>query len=408
MSFLHADFKNKINKGENMASYNQNPNGPKRRYFTEDERERFQKKSQERFYEKERRAPKVKQQKAYKTAPQQMQKKQLQKQVKKRSAKKIIATVLAVVVIAVCLFGGYLLLIVNGIEKDKLNVSNLGATAQISSKVKNIALFGVDNDSDTTRSDTIIIMSLDYEHNKIKMTSILRDSYVKIDGYGYDKLNHAYAYGGPELAINTLNKNFDMDITDYATVRFDQMAEIVDAVGGVEINVKKYEVSHLNKVIKNTAKKVGATPVLIKKEGKQTLNGIQAVSYSRVRKVGNGDYERTERQRKVLAAVFAKVKKANPLQYPGIIKKLLPHVSTSLETGAILKAGTLILRNAETENARIPTDKDLEAEGAADGRYISGIWYMAYDLDKATDVLHKFIYQDIHPDPDSKKKDSSD
>ena len=116
------------------------------------------------------------------------------------------------------------------------------------SKITNIALFGLDarENEDVGRSDALMILTIDQRHGKLKITSILRDSEVNIDGYGSDKITHAYAYGGPELAIKTLNQNYNLDIEDYVTVNFIQMAEIVDAFGGVEINVTDDEMTEIN------------------------------------------------------------------------------------------------------------------------------------------------------------------
>lgn len=315
-----------------------------------------------------------------------------------RKKRKTLRTVLLVVLVVIVAFVGYFMSILGKMERTPLDKSSIAANPTIDKKVKNIALFGVDAKNGGGRSDAIIVLSIDKVHGKIKMTSILRDSYVYIEGYGNDKLTHAYVYGGPELAVRALNENFDLDITDFATVRFDQMASIVDAVKGVEINVKEEELEHLNKVIKDTAKELGEEPELLSSAGKQTLNGQQAVSYSRIRYVGNGDYARTERQREVLMALMNKALKSSPTSYPGMANKLLPHITTSLGTGEILSAGTIVLKSPKIETARIPSDSDLEEMGEAGGSYIDGVWYMTFDLELATKTLHDFIYNDIHPE----------
>lgn len=330
----------------------------------------------------------------------------LVKQMKKKKRgkfKKITLFTFLFIIIGVVAIGFYLTNLLNGMKREKINKNNLGAVPSISSKVKNIALFGVDSKNGGGRSDTILVMSLDYKNNKIKMTSIMRDSYVKIKGFGSDKITHAYKFGGPELAIRTLNENFKLDITDFVTVKFDQMARIVDAVNGVEITVKPEELAHLNTVIKDTAKEMNEKPQYLKKAGKQILNGQQAVSYSRIRKIGNYDYQRTERQREVLMALFKRTRESSVFSYPTMVKKLMPHLTTSLENGEILRAGTLFIKNAKMVNARIPSDKNLKEEDAAAGRYIDGTWYLAYDLKTATKTLHSFIYDDILPDPPKAK-----
>ncbi|MDZ7548740.1 LCP family protein, partial [Clostridium perfringens] len=135
------------------------------------------------------------------------------------------------------------------------------------------------------RSDSIMILTLDSVHNKLKLTSIMRDSYVNIPGRGLDKINHAYAFGGPELAVRTLNENFDLNIKEFMAVDFTSLPTIIDKLGGVTINIIPEEISHIP----------GITSA-----GNQVLNGKQALAYSRIRYASGGDYKRTERQRTVV------------------------------------------------------------------------------------------------------------
>ena len=130
-------------------------------------------------------------------------------------------------------------------------VVNEGVSEQLKG-YRNIVLFGVDaraNTYDNTRSDCIIIASINQDTKDVKLTSIYRDTYVYIDGYGYDKITHAYAYGGPELAINTINKNFDLNITEFVAVNFDAVVDIIDAVGGVNIPIESAELNYINDYI---------------------------------------------------------------------------------------------------------------------------------------------------------------
>ena len=155
--------------------------------------------------------------------------------------------------------------------------------------------------------DSIMIATLDKEHGKIKLTSLLRDLYVEIPGRGMDKLNHAYAYGGPELTIKTINHNFNMNIRDFATVDFDSFEKIIDILGGIEIDIQPNEVRH----------------VPGSKAGKQVLDGKQALAYSRIRKVGT-DYARTERQRTLMEGLIKKGMSAGITKYPGLLNAVLP------------------------------------------------------------------------------------
>ena len=248
-------------------------------------------------------------------------------------------------------------------------------------KITNFALFGIDTRADdydsASRSDTIIIASLDREHEKIKLTSIMRDTYVEIPGRGYDKINHAYAFGGPELAIKTINKNFDMNIKDYATVNFSAMAKIVDAIGGVEIEVKDYEISHIPGI--NSA-------------GLHNLSGQQAVAYSRIRYSGQGDYERTERQRTVLEEAITKVLRSRSLsQTLALVESLAPSVETSLKTTEMIGATTGVFSSqiSKIENTRLPLDE------YSNGGMWNGVYYLKpKTLVDNVKYLHEFIYEE--------------
>jgi len=215
----------------------------------------------------------------------------------------------------------------------------------------------------------------------------MRDSLVEIEDYGWYKLNGAYARGGVELAIKTINQNFDMNITDYVSLNFNQLAGIVDALGGVEVEITNAERKNANKYIKEMAKEAGIKPDLIEEAGTVTLYGYQAVAYARIRYVGNADFERTERQREVMEKLMNKALATNPVRYPSLIKSLIPMVETSLSNEEILKiAGNMLLRGKPTfEQGRFPLD----------GTYKSNSSYaMVYDLDAAAEKLHRFIYDD--------------
>ncbi|MBQ2840076.1 MAG: LCP family protein [Oscillospiraceae bacterium] len=267
--------------------------------------------------------------------------------------------------------------------------TKLDTHAGLSDEVINIAVFGVDSRTNDVsgRSDAIMIVSVDMKHDKIKAVSLMRDSLVEIENYGWYKLNGAYARGGVELAIKTINQNFKMNITDYVSLNFNQLAGIVDALGGVEVEITEAERKNANKYIKEMAYEVGEDPDLIKEAGTVTLYGYQAVAYARIRYVGNADFQRTERQREVMEKLMNKALDTNPIRYPALIKSLIPMVETSLSNEEILRiAGSVLLSGKPRfEQGRFPLD----------GTYKSNSSYaMVYDLDEAADKLHRFIYED--------------
>lgn len=327
------------------------------------------------------------------------------------SKKKRIVLICVIVVAALLLIGGgiavgYVVHLQNLLNHQELDPTDLGISDtwkdDQSTEITNIALFGVDRRGETerTRSDTIIILTVDKQHNKIKMTSLMRDTYVAIEGHGNTKLTHAYYYGGPQLAVKTINQNFNMAITEYATVNFQQMATIIDAVGGVEIDISEAERQNANQQIKEQAQNAGMQEDYIEQAGLQTLNGVQAVAYARIRYVGNADFERTSRQRIVLNELFNKALAMNMTQYPAFVKQLLPCVETSLSFNEIMDLATIMTRDVSTEELRLPQNNHLIGSGSI--KDSSGGSCLYVDLEKASACLHTFIYDDILPENPSK------
>lgn len=281
-------------------------------------------------------------------------------------------------------------------SKDNLN--NNKNSKKDKKDIINIALFGVDTGrekNEAAHSDSIIIATIDYKHNKIKLSSILRDTYVDVEGHGKTKINEAYAFGGPQLAIKTLNQNFKVNIKDYVTVNFFTLEKIVDTLGGIDIDIKKNEINEINNLIKEVAKLENKTPKLITKSGIQNINGIQAVAYSRMRSVGNGDFERSERQGNVLNELLKKVQNIKRTQYTSILLEILPYFDTSIKSSDILKLANSIIENdiSIIERERFPQD------GYCKGEFINGIWYLvAYPSIETTSIqIRDYIYNDIRP-----------
>lgn len=319
---------------------------------------------------------------------------------KKSKVKVIVLTVFFLLLVGIGLGATYVYSTLNKMDIKKIAQDDKSLGIDESNKdlfqdgILNIALFGVDSreHNNVGRSDSIIIATIDTKHDKIKLTSLMRDSYVEVDGHGKTKLTHAYAYGGPTLALKTINENFGLDIKDYVTVNFDHLAEIIDDLGGVPINIKPYEVKEVNTYAKSVADLAGTEykPVT---EGEQILNGAQAVGYSRIRYVGNGDYERTERQRNVLDAIIKKLSELKPSEYPETVKKLLPYVETNLTPSKIISIGTSVASTGipPVENIRFPLD------GYCKGEMIDGVWYLTFNEAKTKEQIQNYIYKDVNP-----------
>lgn len=256
--------------------------------------------------------------------------------------------------------------------------------------IVNIALFGLDarNPDLASRSDSIMVVSIDRTHQKVKITSLMRDMYVPIPGKNDNRINAAYAFGGPSLAVKTINSNFGLDIRDFVTVNFYGLEELIDKVGGVDIDVSEAEAKVLNKYLGELNRLNGDTVSKVSGSGRMRLDGRQAVAYSRIRYVGHGDYERTERQREVLDQLFKKIKAQGPIKVAGIVDSMLPYVETSLSNGEILGFAKEIVgfNTNGLEQYRLPVD------GLFKPQSIRGMSVLVPDMEANKKKLHEFIY----------------
>lgn len=257
---------------------------------------------------------------------------------KKGGNKKIAIAVVIIIVIILGIIAGFIYNKVSKVNFVKIDEGNLAIENKTG--YRNIALLGVDtrdmNSLDGSRSDAIIIVSINEQTKNVNLISVYRDSYVDVQGHGLTKVTHAYAYGGPELALNTLNRNLDLDISEFVTVNFEIVADVVDLVGGIDIDIDKSELSQMNKYIEDTSKNVGRKANKITSVGKQHLDGIQAVTYARIRKTAGGDYKRTERMRTVLTEVFEKAKKMDAGKLNELANKVLPQVQTNIGLSEVI------------------------------------------------------------------------
>ncbi len=262
------------------------------------------------------------------------------------------------------------------VDKDTMKLlfeiekENLKSTKE---DILNIAVFGIDARSvdQLSRSDTIMLVSLNRKTKKIKLISFLRDIYVDIPEYGKDKLGHAYAYGGPLLAIKTLNTNFDLNIRNFVTINFEGFVELVERLKGIEVELTIDEAYYLNL-----------------NDGYQELNGRKALSYARMRKIGKGDYERSSRQRKLITTIYSKAKNLNILELLNIITELFPYIETNMSNIEILSLAKEVYDSkiSEIEEFRVPY------AGTFEEKVSDGVWAITFDIQKTKDKLNEFIY----------------
>ncbi|HHL2037247.1 LCP family protein [Clostridium perfringens] len=310
----------------------------------------------------------------------------LKKHENKNGRKYLEHIILGIVLVILILISGVFYFInskFNKVQKFEVNKNNLSidkTQVEEEKHIKNIALFGIDAPKGKAgRSDAIMILTLDEEHKVMKLTSIMRDSYVDIPGHGDDKITHAYAFGGPELAMKTLNENFNVNVEDFMAVNFTSLPEIIDKLGGVKINIIPEEIHHIPGI---------TSP------GEQVLNGEQALAYSRIRYATGGDYKRTERQRVVLEAVFENLKSTPTKEYPSLIDDFLPYIETNMSSMDMIKLATDVapLVKGNLETARFPLD------GYCDGKMINGIWYLVYDRQATLNQIQEYIYDNKNLD----------
>jgi len=262
----------------------------------------------------------------------------------------------------------------------------------------NILVLGIDkaDATDVGRSDCTMIVTLDKKHNKIKLTSLMRDMLVDttghdvMEGLNQDRLNHMYAYGGPLLSVKTVNENFNMNIKDYIKTDFSGLINIIDFLGGIPINVEEDEIPLINNSQSNVSNIDKKAVNKITHPGTQILNGKQAIAYCRIRYVGNKDFQRTDRQRKVLTEIFKKLSAQSISKLPSTMDTILPSLETSLTKSDILSLSSYILtHSAKTvEELRLPAD-DLNYPV-----YIRDTYFLGWKKDESLALLHKFIYED--------------
>lgn len=293
--------------------------------------------------------------------------------------KKIILAVLIIIILGIS--GGYFYTqsMLNKVPKTELPKTNeeLGINSEDLMKkddIVNIVFFGLDrrNPDDASRSDSIMVVSIDRKSEKVKVSSLMRDMYVPIPGRGENRINAAYAFGGPALAIKTINSNFGLDIRNYVTIDFFGLEDVIDKVGGININVKPNE----------------ARLCYVNKPGFQSLNGKQALAYSRIRYTGHGDYERTERQRTVLNELFKKIKSQGVTSLPGVVSTLLPYVETSLTNSEIMELAmdATKFRTESLEQFRLPVDGTFRSQS------IRGMAVLVPNIEENKAKLEEFIY----------------
>ena len=296
------------------------------------------------------------------------------------------------------------------VTKVQVNRKALGINSRVAKELRNyrnIALLGIDardmSDDSQTRSDAMIIASINKETNEVKLVSLYRDTYVSLgDNYGLDKMTHAYYYGGATQTLQTINRNLDLNCEEVVVVNWKAVADAVDLLGGLEINIRESEISEMNKYIKDTQKNIGGSKKKIRRAGKQTLNGVQAVTYARIRKdSAEGDHRRNERMKIVLSAAFEKAKNLDLDQLNKIANEVLPSIKTNITTNQMMEILLALNSYKITDSVSWPYDW-------TDWTY-NGIWYgPPVTLKSNVTQLHEEFFNQKNYEPTDTVKEISD
>lgn len=317
---------------------------------------------------------------------------------RQRRKRKLILFIVEVLVILILLAALFVIIKLNklnntgDLDEDKLNINIDAKTQELLDGYTNIALFGIDNRStgkyESGNSDCIMIASINNDTKEVRLISVYRDSFLAVDDDDdLRKLNAAYAKGGPTGAVAALNKNLDLDIKEYVAVDFNAVMEVVDALGGIELDISSKEAETMKIYINEMNEVMGTNGTAVSGPGLQTVNGIQALAYCRDRYSGGDDYGRTERQRTVISKIVEKAKAASLPTLNKVIDKLFPDISTSLSSSEILglAAGIKDYELADTQGwpFQLTTERMVGKLGDV---------VVPTDLETNVNLLHQYLF----------------
>lgn len=310
---------------------------------------------------------------------------------KKKLRRRIVLLVVEIILLGVLGAAAYAMSKLDKLDYKTINEDNL-EIYQDTGEFTNIALFGLDSREGEldggVRSDAIMIASINNKTKEVKVVSVYRDTLTQQADGTYDKANAAYSYGGPEEAISLLNRNFDLDIKKYMSVNFNALADVIDLLGGIELELTDEEVFWTNGYCTETSRVVGRETTELTKPGKQTLDGIQAVAYARIRKTEGSDFKRTERQRLVLEQVANKAKTANISTLNKIIDQIFPQVSTNLSANDLLGMAASAVQYQIGEMSGYPFD--VATPDSVIG--LEGSFVVAIGAADNVKQLHEFLF----------------
>lgn len=331
-----------------------------------------------------------------------------QKRVRRRRRRNTLSRVMFAleIIVLVVLMGGLFVYAKLGklnhetINEEELDVNESVTENQVMKGYTTIALVGIDSRDDKLKSDwnsdTMIIASINNDTKKVKLVSVYRDTYLCLgededENNSYGLANSAYCTGGAKKMINMLNKNLDMNISDFVTVNFQAVAETVELLGGIDVEMKKEEVIHLNNYCVETSEVTGMDYTPLKEiEGVHHLNGVQAVAYARIRKTSGNDFRRAARQREVIYKIVEKAKNSSIATLNTVLDKIFPMIYTSLTEKEILSMGMDMLSYDIEDQTGFPFD---HLYGDTVKEAMDGVdCVLPITLESNVIKLHEFLY----------------
>lgn len=312
---------------------------------------------------------------------------------KKKKNRKIIF-ILELIVLLILALGLFAAAQLN--RMDRVKLGEILTNVTIGKGYRNIALFGVDSREGElesgTNSDTIMVASINEKTGDIKLVSVYRDTYLDNTNGEYRKATECYAGGGAERAINMLNKNLDLDIEDFVTVDFNAIIKVVDALGGIELEITEEERGWLNGYLVETSQVTGVSYTEIAEAGYQQVTGIQAMAYCRIRYTEGWDYKRTERQRTVLSKIFDAAKAQGVAGLANLVTTMLPYISTSMSNTEMLSLASGITKYNIADSTGFPFDKQAATISAGD-------CVIPVNLADNVKQLHAYLFADADYQP---------
>ena len=326
-----------------------------------------------------------------------------QKRLLKKRRRRRILFGIEIVILLILIAGVFIYAKLGKMNFTSLDFSKIGVNSGVSNNkvmkgYTTIGLVGLDNRSTKLKSgnsDTMIIASINNDTGEVRLASVFRDTYLDMTTGKFNKANSAYSTGGPEQAIKMLNKNLDLTIEKYISVDFAAMTDAVDLLGGIDIDVDETEIDHLNNYMVETSKVTGVASKPLTHTGLQTLDGVQATSYCRIRYTAGDDFKRTERQREVIQELVRKAKTMEISKINDIINAVFPKIATNYSNKELLEMAPQMIGYDIADTAGFPFDRET---GTISGR---GSCVIPVNLAENVRQLHEFLYENYDYTPSS-------